>query len=385
ISVEFPRAIKVGEEASCWVKHQDSNRVGIELLTRGARAASITIDYTPSRRTRSELTLRQPPGRRACRTLTADEAATAAGSLDLYLDVESATALFPNLMRLLSPRQVAEVLATTRLVGMECPGLHSVYQALDVVFSAAASVPGALQWNVTRFEKRFGLFLMNVETPGMKGIIRAFFRPLPQQQADLDCLCGQVDRNEFAGQRALVIGGSRGLGEVTAKLLAAGGADVKITYYEGSKDARRVVDDIVSHGGTADCTAFDVLKPAQHVFARFGPSWAPTHLYYFATPFIFDAVKGVFSPQLYQRFCDYYVTGFLNTVNAARNHGPDLQMVFYPSSIAVDDLPLDMGEYAAAKMAGEVLCRFLEKANSGLRIHKPRLPRTATDQTVSLL
>jgi len=44
-----------------------------------------------------------------------------------------------------------------------------------------------------------------------------------------------------------------------------------------------------------------------------------------------------------------------------------------------------MGEYAAAKMAVEILCDFLHKTHPGLTIHKPRLPRIATDQTVSLL
>jgi hypothetical protein len=44
-----------------------------------------------------------------------------------------------------------------------------------------------------------------------------------------------------------------------------------------------------------------------------------------------------------------------------------------------------MGEYAAAKMAGEIVCDFLRKVHPGLAIHKPRLPRVATDQTASLL
>jgi len=34
-------------------------------------------------------------------------------------------------------------------------------------------------------------------------------------------------------------------------------------------------------------------------------------------------------------------------------------------------------------MAGEILCGFLQKTNPGIAIHKPRLPRVATDQTVS--
>jgi hypothetical protein len=43
-----------------------------------------------------------------------------------------------------------------------------------------------------------------------------------------------------------------------------------------------------------------------------------------------------------------------------------------------------MGEYAAAKNAGEMLCSFLQKANRRLKVYYPRLPRMATDQTVSL-
>ena len=51
----------------------------------------------------------------------------------------------------------------------------------------------------------------------------------------------------------------------------------------------------------------------------------------------------------------------------------------------IDELPADMGEYIAAKTAGEALCGFLEQTHRDLAIHKPRLPRMATDQTASLL
>ena len=106
---------------------------------------------------------------------------------------------------------------------------------------------------------------------------------------------------------------------------------------------------------------------------------------YCATPFIFAAAEGTFSPLLFQKFCNYYVTGLLNTVKAIQNVGPGLQKIFYPSSVAIDELPLNMGEYAAANTAGEILCAFLEKTNRGIKIVRPRLPRLATDQTKSLL
>ncbi len=59
--------------------------------------------------------------------------------------------------------------------------------------------------------------------------------------------------------------------------------------------------------------------------------------------------------------------------------------MIYPSSVFVEELPLNMGEYAAAKAAADVLCRFLEKSSPGIRFHHPPLPRLATDQTASLL
>jgi hypothetical protein len=111
-------------------------------------------------------------------------------------------------------------------------------------------------------------------------------------------------------------------------------------------------------------------------------SGPPTHLYYFATPFIFSGTRGVFSTRLFAAFCDYYVTAFINTVN--RFGTSQLSGVFYPSTVAIDEIPANMGEYAAAKAAGEIACVFLEKQRGSITVYRPRLPRMATDQTASL-
>ena len=128
---------------------------------------------------------------------------------------------------------------------------------------------------------------------------------------------------------------------------------------------------------------FDVLSHEKDYLSASLSNWAPTHLYYFATPFIFSGVKGIFSASLFNRFCDYYVVGFLNIVEQLRSLG--LRNIFYPSSVAIDELPLDMGEYAAAKIAGEMLCMYLKTSNKDMSIYSPRLPRLSTDQTVSIL
>jgi hypothetical protein len=224
---------------------------------------------------------------------------------------------------------------------------------------------------------------MNIKAPGMKGKIKAFIRPMPQQQSRYLDLKSTVNSNEFSGQRSLVIGGSRGLGEVTAKLLAAGDAELKITYNQGAEDAGRIVEEISSNGGVASCFQFNILSPHQDILHKSLNNWIPTHLYYFATPPIFTGIKGQFSPGIFHGFCDYYVSGFLNTVNALKASG--LNNYFYPLSVALDELPLDMAEYVAAKKAGEMLCIFLEKNNREMVIYTPKLVRMATDQTISLL
>ena len=52
------------------------------------------------------------------------------------------------------------------------------------------------------------------------------------------------------------------MGEVVAKLLAAGGAEVVITYYRGDQDAKRIVAEILAHGAKADCLPLNVLEPS---------------------------------------------------------------------------------------------------------------------------
>jgi hypothetical protein len=175
------------------------------------------------------------------------------------------------------------------------------------------------------------------------------------------------------------------LGETAAKLLAAGGAEVCITYYRGERDAKRVVEEISARGAKAECLPLNILEPVPVLPGMLGDALKPLYVYYFATPFIFGGVKGKFSPKRFTNFSEYYVTGFLRTIQTLTASAGVLQKIFYPSSTAIDELPMDMGEYAAAKSAGELACDFLQKATPGLAIYKPRLPRVATDQTVSLL
>lgn len=385
VKANFQAGIGVGQTVRCTVAKEDEYRVAIQLEADRTPAAWIDISCSPLRQQRTDMLPKVSARPQKCRQRSVEEVAAAAGSLALYLDGDLAGRLFSNLVRVLPPVQIGALLATTRLVGMECPGHHSIFSSLNLAFFPDSGGEASLDYQVSDCSKRLALVAMDVKGPGVRGQVKAFLRPLPHRQAAFTDVCRQVEAAEFSAQQALIVGGSRGLGEVAAKLLAAGGAGVILSYCRGQQDAQRIVEEIVAHGADADCMPLNVLEPPPRLPDRIANTSRPLYLYYFATPYIFGAAKGKFSFQRFAAFCEYYVSGLLRTVQLLAASSIGLQKIFYPSSVAIEELPLDMAEYAAAKMAGETLCDFLQKAHPGLVIHKPRLPRVATDQTVSLL
>ena len=313
-----------------------------------------------------------------CRVRDPVEVAHAAGSLPLAYCAADASQLFPHLSATLPALQLAALLATTRLVGMECPGLLSLYRGLDLSFSEPAIGKPHLNYRVPR-AIRFGAMSLAVDGPGFQGELRAFLRPRPCGQAAASELAQLVAKDAFSDQRAIVIGGSRGLGEVTAKLLAMGGADVTITYHRGKVDAEAVAAEINGAGGKCGLAQFDSNRPA--LFASRRPF---THLYYFATPNIASDSTVPFSVDRFAEYCSYYATGFAQTLLAIAQ-GAQRMNVFYPSTTFLDDAQAHMPEYCAAKAVGEEVCKQLAKHFPDWCIYAPRLPRMRTDQNNGLV
>ncbi len=321
------------------------------------------------------------PGQQGPVDLALDQVVTGQkGRLPLTYDPADLTALFPAIEAQLPTLQIAGLLASTRLVGVHCPGLNSIYSQLTLTANAATDTAARacdLSYTISTVDTRFSKIDLALEMPGLGGEIIAFFRPAPTVQPSYSEIATTVERTEFDGVRALVVGGSRGLGEIASKLLAAGGADVTLSYHSGEKDARAVADEITAGGGQARTIQLDVTAETLPVLPDIDL------LVYMSSPFISAARNGVFTTSLFNKFCTHYIEGF-NKICATAAKGKKLD-VLYPSSVFVESLPKNMGEYAAAKAASEMLCRHLELNQKGLRIHMPRFDRMPTDQTASVI
>jgi acyl dehydratase len=294
------------------------------------------------------------------------------GAIPIALDAGAIDDWFPHLTAQIGAGALAELLALTRLVGMHVPGLRSLFSSLDVTLGTGpTSDDRSLHYRVDRVDERFSQVSMSVRGPTLTGTLTAFLRPEPVEQV-VDHAA--VDADEFAGQRWLVVGGSRGLGAATVGLLLAGGAEVHLTglhtSFHGAPSAT----------GPRHVHRYDVRDPVD-LLVRQLDRWRPDHLAYFATPAIFDGTAGAYSDRLHQRFREIYVDRFRELVERLVPDG--LVGVLWPSSTALDTTPPGLAEYADAKRAGELECVRLAAAHAGLFVHAPRLPRLLTDQTTT--
>ena len=379
LNVSFSRPVLVGVEVSLALSKEVDYQCSMVLFAAGVEVATISLGVIEENDTFVPLPGSSPP-LNACNDLSAADLPGRRGNLSIHYNSNAISDLFPRISNTFPAVQLASLLASTRLVGVECPGLHSLYSEINLIADSRAKL-ASLGYIVSSFDARFNLVTMLVEVPGMSGEIKAFLRPGPVRQPCCAYIrAWGVEPNAYANQRALVVGGSRGLGEVIAKTLAMGGADVALTYYRGQDEADAVVADIFKNSGRAISLRLDVT--AADCSASIG-NWLPTHLYYMATPHIVRGKRGVYSPDSFSIFCSYYVEGFARLLSSINS--PCLQYVYYPSSIFLDEQPLDMVDYISAKSAGEALFRILQKANPTVRFVCSRLPRVQTDQSNSLI
>jgi hypothetical protein len=382
LDVEFLKPVPVGVDVHLL---GNANEAGANLALHVGDLLVTTIVFRARQGANAYKFKSATPPHLASKVLDGRAISTAKGKLPLMMDLPLVFELAPSLVSVLPAHQIAFMLATTRLVGMECPGLHSLYSELHFTESEGV-VRGEehLEYRVNRFDQRFSIATILIAAPLITGSIAAFLRPEPKSQPACYEVRAAIDTvtlslQSFSGQRALIIGGSRGLGEVFAKVLALCGAEVLLTYHQGEQDSKAIVADIRANNGKADCLQFDVES---NNFSRL-VAFAPTVLYYMATPFIGKGQRGRFNSSTFARYGNFYVNGFAAVFAGVRHEG--LGAVYFPSSVFLDEMPVDMSEYIAAKSAGETLCATLAKTYPAIRFSCPRLPRIATDQSASLV
>jgi acyl dehydratase len=387
VKARFNRFIYDGDVVVLRVVERTTGAIKAELRVAGAKVAIVSVDLRTCLKQRTERV--DPCGQivASVRELPDElQLASMEGLRGFFPHAQplgASRVAFPRLAARIGESRVASLAAISGLVGMVCPGLHSISSAYTVDFEEEQRASGGLSFATTEVDERFRRIVMKVSGSGLSGSVECFARPPPVQQPDMAALRGLVGPAEFAGCTALVVGGSRGLGELTAKLIAAGGGGTILTYAVGVVDAERVAAEIEAVGSPCQVTPFDARLEVEPQLRNLGVE--PTHMYYFATPRIFKQRPTLFSSEVLAEFLRVYVEAFYETCRVLASRRRGRIAAFYPSSLAVEERPRDATEYAMAKAAGEVLCADMNRLMPRVRIEVRRLPRLLTDQTATMV
>jgi hypothetical protein len=384
ITVKFKKPVRLNEQVDLKIESETPQTMKLRISDRSGICAIIEIEIAlrPTDMVTGIEKCDAAPTH--CRALKFEDISQRVGKIPAAMNQDLLSQMYPSIARQLPRNQVAGLLASTLLVGMECPGLHSIFAGFS--FLADNNEANHLSYWVETADERFNLVTMKVSAPGLSGEVSAFVRPAPAAQASFDTVSKIIPKNNFSGQSALVIGGSRGLGEVAAKLFVGGGGRLHLTYHAGADDAEKIRAEISAGHGDAKIHQCDVTseKSLTELASRIAGKVSPDYLFYFAAPRIEPTAKGQASDALLALYRQYFVKSFENAVRTFHTEDVETQFVFYPSTIYLETAVSQFSEYCTAKREGEALCHRLESEFPGLRIYTPRLPRMTTDQTVGI-
>jgi acyl dehydratase len=370
ISARFERPILVGEMVQLTKTGTDAIAF---VLDDGRPLVTVRLERT--KRDRAAATVPEgnvppsPPSAQP-RVWTIGDIGGAAGIVG-FTPSTALAQLFPRATQAFGTHAIAAIAAISRVIGMECPGRNSLIAGVTLRVDRGVE-SRRLQWRVARVDSRFGLVCIEVGSGGLRGTVDVFVRPAPVSAVSWQSVAAAVAANAFAGQRALVIGGSRGLGAATAQLVIAGGGACLATFAAGKDEAAVLRRNLARAGRRLQIARLDVTRDSTVGFSRLCKRFRPTHLYYFATPRIFGRRRDPFDTERFRTFADVYVSAFATVCGAAIDAARPPLTVFYPSTTTLDSVP----------------ARELTELNASeprVRIHAKRLPRTATDQTASLV
>jgi acyl dehydratase/NAD(P)-dependent dehydrogenase (short-subunit alcohol dehydrogenase family) len=384
LDAQFRSAVMLGEEVGFTHENLADGSLRVSVDVEGHVRSIVVLEIEQINSTGSVV---KPAGwsTEVMVSQSLDDLEQANGSDQLAMNEVAFKVLFPSLGDFLSRSDAAALLATTRVVGMRCPGQWALFRRLTWQSSKKEDVcitqENEIIYQVIGVDKRFAMATIELKVDSRIVKAEVILREAPPSQIDIKKVRLRVQENEFKGVRALIVGGARGLGELAAKIFKAGGADILITYRSGFDDAAKIAADL---GCDVQIIQFSV-EINDPVALKKIIGFAPTHISFFATPPITRRPPNSWDSLIFSSFIDVYVNGLSSLLAAVQHNAGSLESVFFPSSVFINEEPVGFAEYVAAKVAGEALCKSWQRVYPTHRVVVERLPPMVTDQTSALL
>ncbi len=214
------------------------------------------------------------------------------------------TSFMAETINFLGKYRVFEIIGLSGIIGMQVPGMHSIFSECSFSFASTKLQPIC---EIKKIDKRFKLVQLQYNGLNLDAKLQAFFRPRPMKiDHVLEIKKNISSDSSLKNLKVLIIGGSRGLGAWVAKILASQDAEIFVTYHSGEKEANKIAEEINNFSsGKCHSMKLDVED--------FQSNQIPTsldHLYYFATPKIFGKQSDALDQNLLNSFLSIYCNSF---------------------------------------------------------------------------
>ena len=285
---------------------------------------------------------------------------------------------YPFLKSKIGVYTVYEISLLSNIVGMQLPGLQSLFVGCDIDIRNQDNKTKPI-FKIIDLDRRFKKIKSLYSGVNINSNIFAYQTPKNTNVSSCHNLKKTIEPNSvLKNKHAIIIGGSRGIGAYVAKILSLYGCDVTITYAFGKYEANKVINDInLNTNSNAYSIKFDVTTDnyTSINYKSFD------HLYYFATPKIVSKSTKVFDKNRFKIFYNFYCNYFKKIALLFFKEKGN-KLIYYPSTILINNFDSSFEEYIKAKKEGELSCKELIRKNKNIIID--RLAKVKTDQTLNI-
>lgn len=282
---------------------------------------------------------------------------------------------YPILYNYYNNRQIWQIINTSTFVGMITPGMYSIFNSLEIIDDRTTEHNcDDLFFCLNNFDKEYKICNYDFYGKYTCGKITSIYRNKPVIQKRLK----NIERSDiFKDENVLVIGGSRGLGEVISKLFHANGAKVTLTYCNSHKEAEKIQNEsnqeirICKYNAIQDYDKINELTKYECF----------TKIFYMATPSVTN--QSSFNLERFLNYVEYYCIGFKNLLENINMK--TLKHVYYPSTVFLDKENTKYREYTLAKKIGEHIVDAYRERFPYIRFEWVRLSPMKTDLTNGLI
>ena len=279
---------------------------------------------------------------------------------------------YSNLTKKLGIEVLKEIGFLSYIVGMKFPGLYSLFLSADISFK----VNNDLEFfKISKTDKRINYIWTEFRGKSIYGYLESMLRPKEKKGLENKIIKKYIKPDEFKKFNSLVIGGSRGIGNLVTKIIAIGGGKVRFTYHKGKEESDIINKSFSKNSNVQKAIKLNILSNLE--ISKLRDIQSINSIFYFPSPKIIKSWNQSHDESLFEIYKLYYFHQFriivnkLSTINEKR-------IFFYPSTILIDKNEAGFNSYTEAKMLGEKFCS--NNKNKNIKFYYPRLPKLLTDQ-----